>query len=112
MYRTLKGSFDSHARLFKLVQLLTFFTLKLREKIPETTTKDILVKWFANSESESIRLREGSDSLVDDLNDMVMPYVTLVTYEKNRKLELYGLTTPEEIKKEILFIINEYWLPF
>lgn len=113
MYQPLKGSFNNHAHLFKLVHLLTFFTLKLRIKYPDITTKDILIRWLASSKEETIHLKEHSDSLIDDINRIVMPFVTVYVYDKeNDKFNLYGLTTPEEIKKEILHIINEYWLPF
>lgn len=108
----LPGSINSHKHLFKLVQLLTYFTLKRRLTDAQITTKDILVKWFATSDMEATRLRVNSDTLIDNLNDLVMPFVLTCVYEESISVEKFGLTEPSEIKKEILHIINEYWLPF
>jgi len=108
----LPGSLTCHAHLFKLVQLLTYFTLKRRQKEPNITTKDILIKWLASSEGDDIRLRVGSDSLVDNLNNLVMPFVLTVMNDPGIQIEKFGLSEPQAIKDEILYIINEYWLPF
>lgn len=108
----LPGSVTCHAHLFKLIQLLTYFTLKRRQKEPNITTKDILIKWLASSEGDSIRLRIGCDSLVDNLNNLTMPFVLTVVNEPGITIEKFGLSGPQAIKDEILHIINEHWLPF
>ena len=108
----LPGSLNCHAHLFKLVQLLTYFTLKRRQKEPNVTTKDILTKWFDSPEGESIRLRVGFSFLIDVLNDLVMPFVLTVMNDPGIQIEKFGLSEPQAIKDEILYIINEYWLPF
>jgi len=112
MYQKLEGSLNNHAHLFKLVQLLTYFTLRRREKDPEITTKDILIKWLDSSDGDSLRLTIGIDSFINTLNDITMPFVVTYMYGSGLTIELFGLTSPAEMRREILYIINEYWLPF
>ena len=109
---SLKGSVSSHRCLFKLVQLLTYFTLQIRREHPEYTTKDFLAKWLSSSSIELARNLSSQDSLVVDLDRLVMPFVLTLVIEKKADIELFGLRNPEEIKTEILKLINEYWLPF
>lgn len=108
----LPGSLNCHAHLFKLIQLLTYFTLKRQQKNAQITTKDILVKWFSETEQDSVRLSVGSDKLIDYLNDLTMSFVSANMYETGINIEKFNLSKPEDIKCEILNIINEYWLPF
>lgn len=108
----LVGSLNCHAHLFKLVQLLTYFTLKRRLINPSVTTKEILTKWLDSEEYNNIKLRHGSADLINDLNDLVMPFVLTVMYDTGINIERFELIEPIDIKKEILYIINEYWLPF
>lgn len=111
MYLELKGSIDNPAHLFKLVQLLTYFTYQHRKKHPEATTKDILAKWLSNSEYEYLSKVSGKDDLINFLDNITMPFVSAYYYE-NFYINLFEFSDPSEIKKEILTIIKDYWLPF
>lgn len=106
MNPNLAGSLNNHAHLFKLVQLLTYFTLQKRKKQPDVQAKDILQTWLDPKGNNHLM------GLIESLNSVVMFFVNTFVYEEKHYVELFGLREPKDIKEEILRIINEYWLPF
>lgn len=96
----LKGTLPTHKHLFKLIQLIVYITAKKRQLNPGALPRDFLIKWGVNSE------------LVESLEDISAPFILTYFTDTCIQIEHFGLHTPEEVKTEILNIINEYWLPF
>lgn len=108
-YKQLKGSINSRKHLFELVQYLTYFTLKVREKNPSKTTKDILTKWFLEQEQN---ITGATEDFLEGIDDLVMPFVLTEVWDKDSFCEMEDLDDAKKIKEKILEIITKHWFPF